>query len=98
MKVPLVTISRQYGTNARRVAALVAEQLGVPLYDREILTQAAGLAHVEEEGIADAERHHGVRERLLEGRGRVSGMSAATLPLPDTVPPPLVYSSADFRV
>ena len=33
----LVTISREYGSGGRIVGRLIAEKLGVPFYDKEII-------------------------------------------------------------
>ena len=35
--IPVITISRQYGAGGREIAGLVAEKLGVKLYDRCLL-------------------------------------------------------------
>ena len=37
----LVTISRQYGSGGRIIGKLLAEKLGVPFYDKEIIDMAA---------------------------------------------------------
>ena len=44
----VITISRQYGSGGRVIGKLLAESLGVPFYDRELITMAAersGLSH-----------------------------------------------------
>ena len=46
---PLVTISREYGSGGRIIGKLVAEKLGVPFYDREIIDLA-----VEDSGFSRA--------------------------------------------
>ncbi|MBF0136565.1 MAG: cytidylate kinase-like family protein [Magnetococcus sp. DMHC-1] len=50
---PLVTISRMYGANGSAIANLLAETLGVQLYDRELLKavvkEAKGNAHIMEQ-------------------------------------------------
>ena len=33
----LVTVSREYGSGGRIIARLIAEKLGVPFYDKEII-------------------------------------------------------------
>ena len=38
---PIITIGRQYGSGGRYVAKLLAEKLGVPYYDKELLTEAS---------------------------------------------------------
>lgn len=37
----VITISRQYGSGGRFVAKLLAEKLGIPYYDNELITMAA---------------------------------------------------------
>lgn len=37
----IITISRQYGSGGRFIGKLLAEKLGIPLYDNEIITLAA---------------------------------------------------------
>ncbi len=41
MKINYVTISREYGSGGREVGRKLAEKLGVPLYDKEIIEQTA---------------------------------------------------------
>lgn len=43
----LITISREYGSGGRKIGKLLAERLGVPFYDKEIIDKA-----VEESGFA----------------------------------------------
>ena len=37
----IITISRQYGSGGREIGRKLAEQLGVPFYDNEIISRAA---------------------------------------------------------
>lgn len=37
----IITIARQYGSGGREIGEKVAEMLGIPLYDKEIITDAA---------------------------------------------------------
>ena len=43
----LITISRKYGSGGRIIGKLLAERLGVPFYDKEIIDMA-----VEESGFS----------------------------------------------
>ena len=43
----LVTISREYGSGGRKIGKLLAEKLGVPFYDKEVIDKA-----VEESGFS----------------------------------------------
>lgn len=37
----IITISRQYGTGGREIGQKLALRLGIPFYDRELITRAA---------------------------------------------------------
>lgn len=41
MKKNIITISRQFGSGGRSVGRLVAEKLGIPFYDKELVDQVA---------------------------------------------------------
>lgn len=41
MKKNIITISRQFGSGGRTVGRLIAEQLGIPFYDKELVDQIA---------------------------------------------------------
>ena len=41
MKKTVITISRQFGSGGRTVGRLVAEKLGIPFYDKELVNQIA---------------------------------------------------------
>lgn len=51
----LVTISREYGSGGRIIGRLVAEKLGVPLYDKEIIDIAVEKSGLSREVIETAE-------------------------------------------
>ena len=50
----LVTISREYGSGGRIIGGLVAEKLGVPLYDKEIIDFAVEKSGLSREIIESA--------------------------------------------
>lgn len=52
----VITISRQYGSGGRFIAKKLAEKLGIPFYDNEIITMAA--------------KESGYAENLFERRSR----------------------------
>ena len=58
MKNFVITIGRQYGSGGREVGRQVAEKLGVPFYDKEIIT-----ASVKETGL-DAKIFEEMEERV----------------------------------
>ena len=37
----IITISRQYGSGGRLIGEKLAEALGIPYYDKELITMAA---------------------------------------------------------
>ena len=41
MSINYVTISREYGSGGREVGKKLADKLGIPLYDKEIIEQTA---------------------------------------------------------
>ena len=41
MKKTIITISRQFGSGGRTVGRIVAEKLGIPVYDKELVEQVA---------------------------------------------------------
>ena len=51
----LVTISREYGSGGRIIGRLVAEKLGIPFYDKEILDMAASQSGLSREIVETAE-------------------------------------------
>ena len=58
--MPIITISRQYGAGGREIAALVAEKLGVKLYDRQIVHIAAakiGIDDLSEKDLLELENY-----------------------------------------
>ena len=58
--IPVITISRQYGAGGREIAGLVAEKLGVKLYDRQIVHIAAakiGLDDLTEKDLLELENY-----------------------------------------
>ena len=53
----IITISRQYGSGGREIGRKLAEQLGVPFYDNEIISRAAketGFSEAAFETVEDA--------------------------------------------
>ena len=41
MKKTIITISRQFGSGGRTIGRKVAEKLGIPFYDKELVEQVA---------------------------------------------------------
>lgn len=56
MEHKVITISRQYGSGGRIVAKKLAEALGIPFYDNELITLAAEKTGLSVECFKDAEK------------------------------------------
>lgn len=97
MRKPVITISRQRGSGADDIAALVAQKLDIPLYDQQVISQAATEAGVSEAAIADAERSKGFLGRMLESLGRYAGTGMSESVPIDFSSVSMLYTSADFR-
>lgn len=52
----IITISRQYGSGGRIIAQKLAEALGIPFYDNELITMAAEKTGLSVECFKDAEK------------------------------------------
>lgn len=51
----IITIARQYGSGGREIGEKVAALLGIPLYDKELITDAAAKGNLNEEVIRTTE-------------------------------------------
>ena len=47
----IITIARQYGSGGREIGERIAELLGIPLYDKQIISDAAAKGNLNEEVI-----------------------------------------------
>ena len=54
MKNRVITISREFGSGGRTIGKQVAEELGIPCYDRELIQQVAEKSGFTEHYIQDA--------------------------------------------
>jgi cytidylate kinase len=97
MRQPVITISRQRGSGADDIALLVANKLQIPLYDNQVLSQAAAEAGVSEAAMLDAERNQSFLSRMLESLGRYAGVGVeGSVPM-DFSSVSMLYTSGDFR-
>ena len=55
----IITISRQYGSGGREIGRKVADKLGVPFYDSQLIKLAAEKSGVSEHFFEDPEKHAG---------------------------------------
>ena len=54
-KKVIITVARQYGSGGREIGERVAELLGIPIYDKEIIKAAADKGNLNEEVIKGAD-------------------------------------------
>ena len=47
----IITIARQYGSGGREIGEMVAKYLGIPLYDKQLITDAASKGNLNEDVI-----------------------------------------------
>jgi len=52
----IITISRQFGSGGREIGSKLAEKLGIPFYDNEIITRAAKESGFAESAFENAEK------------------------------------------
>ena len=57
MKKRVITISRQFGSGGHSIAKTVAERLGVPFYDSQLITEVAKQSGLSEDFIRDNEEY-----------------------------------------
>lgn len=56
MKKYIVTISREFGCNAREISRLIASKLNINLYDKDMVDMAADRAGISREDFTDGDR------------------------------------------
>ena len=90
----VITVSRQLGSDGEEIARRLADKMGVPYLDREVVSNAAALAGVSEETVQEAERAQSFLERMVELLGRYPVAAELGAPLPDLPPtPPLTVDT-----
>jgi cytidylate kinase len=97
MRQPVITFSRQRGSGADEIAALVAQKLNIPLYDQQVISRAAADAGVSENTIQTAARNQTFLARLIDSLGRYAGMGVEGSMPPDFSSVQMLYTSADYR-
>lgn len=55
MEPMVITMAREYASGGSEIAKLVADKLGIPLYNKELITMAAKKSGLTEEAIAASE-------------------------------------------
>ena len=54
-KMPMITLSRQYGTNGHLIAEKLAEKLNIPFYDKDLIAIASQESRIDERAFDKAE-------------------------------------------
>lgn len=78
-KKTIITISRQFGSGGREVGKLLAEQLGIPFYDKELIEIAAKESGIDPELFEDAESVTSKGFHLLGALGYSLGGPLSTI-------------------
>lgn len=55
MEPMVITIAREFSTGGREIAKMISEELGIPVYNKELITLAAKKSGLTEEAIAASE-------------------------------------------
>ena len=66
MKNRIITISREFGSGGRTIGRKLAENLGIPCYDRELVQQIALESGFDENYIKDAGEYGRVDAPITE--------------------------------
>ena len=83
MKYKIITISREFGSGGRSIGREVAQRLGIPFYDKELVEQVALESGFAPQFIEEHDEHAPSRSRLSYvfshqgGPGIMNGMSTA---------------------
>ena len=56
MRLPVITISREYGSGGRAIGEKLAKELGIPFYNKELILMAAKESGLSEEYIKKTEQ------------------------------------------
>ncbi len=82
--LPVITLSRQYGSGGRRIGQELADALGVPYYDNELITLAAQESGFDQKMFEDADK--AAYSSLLFSLSMYGGSGGNfSMPLPDRV-------------
>lgn len=53
----IITISRQYGSGGRYIGSLLAKELNIPFYDKELITMAAQKSGLDKDVLSSVDEH-----------------------------------------
>ncbi|MCA5010682.1 cytidylate kinase-like family protein, partial [Clostridioides difficile] len=62
----VITISREFGSGGRELGMKLAERLGVPFYDKDLISLSAEVSDLEEEAFLHYDEHIPVQQESLE--------------------------------
>jgi len=81
----VITISREFGSGGREVGFRLAEKLGIPFYDKEIISMAAEDTNISEEVFHRHDEVIGKKERIDHDYVSVDPFSIYEVPVSDQV-------------
>ena len=81
----VITISREFGSGGREVGFRLAEKLGIPFYDKEIISMAAEDTNISEEVFHRHDEVIGKKERIDHDYVSVDPFSLYEVPVSDQV-------------
>ena len=79
-KLPVITISREYGSGGRAIGERVAKELGIPFYDKQLILMAA--------------KESGLSEEYIKKTEQMKSTSFLSLPFPENTAPAAVPSAS----
>lgn len=79
MAKPIITISREYGSGGTQIAQKLSQRLGIPCYDRDIISKEA-----RESGLADSYIHELSKQKNISFLYNIY-MSSQEQALPDEI-------------
>ena len=68
----VISIARSYGSGGLTLAKKLGKELGLPVYDREILRMASDQSGINEEMFGEVDEH--VRKIFITAKGKYKGM------------------------
>ena len=80
MKKRIITVSREFGSGGRTVGALVAQKLGIPFYDQELIEKAVEATGFSREFISEAGEYASTTSRFLFNMSLSSSYSNIGIP------------------
>lgn len=81
----IITIGREYGSGGREIGECVAKKLGIPFYDKEILTRAAKESGLCQEVFENHDEKAGLSS-MFTGTAHMSATQVGTVGMGITMP------------